>query len=74
MELIVEELIKERTVDDIHPLGNRINSYINWNFANSWRDSVHRELADLTWGSYPKDPALDSEITRSSHIPVVSTS
>ena len=37
MELIIEDLIKERAVDDIHPLGNKINNCINWIFANSWQ-------------------------------------
>ena len=32
---IVEDLIKEKAVDGIRPLGNRINNYINQIFANS---------------------------------------
>ena len=37
MELIVEHLTKERDVDGIRPLRNRINNYINRIFADSWQ-------------------------------------
>ena len=35
MELIVEDLIKERAVDELHPLGNEINNYKSRIFADS---------------------------------------
>ena len=72
MELIVKDLIKEKTADGIRSLENRINNYINQIFADSC--SAGRNLAELTWGSDQKSLAPDSEITRSSHISVVSTS
>ena len=61
MELVVEDLIKGRWYTPTWKQNTQ------WICADSWQ-SVVRDLADLTWGSYRKGLAPDSEITKSAHI------
>ena len=59
MELIAEDLIKESAIDDIRPLGNRINNYINRIVTDSCR--VQRETCRFDLRFLSKGPCTRLE-------------